>query len=74
MSQVIIENLIYAKQSKGNLHFVNLTLAPIEKDLINYRLLNTIEKDYLFRYHLNIYAQYSNSLNKKEKQWLASLI
>ncbi len=69
-----IENLIYAKQSKGNLHFVNLTLAPIEKDLINYRLLNTIEKDYLFRYHLNIYAQYSNSLNKKEKQWLASLI
>ena len=69
-----IENLIYAKQSKGNLHFVNLTLAPIEKDLINYRLLNTIEKDYLFKYHLNIYAQYSNSLNKKEKQWLASLI
>ena len=49
-------------------------MAPIEKDLINYDLLNKIEKDYLFRYHLNIYAEYSNLLGKKERKWLASLI
>ncbi len=69
-----IENLVYTKQIKNNLFFENLTLAPIEKDLINYTLLDKKEKDYLFRYHLNIYAEYSSLLNKKERKWLASLI
>ena len=69
-----IENLIYAKQLKNKLFFENLTLAPMEKDLINYKLLNKTEKNYLFKYHLNIYSKYSSSLNKKEKNWLASLI
>ena len=69
-----IENLIYVKRLSNKLFFENLTLAPIEKDLIDYELLNKIEKDYIFRYHLNIYAEYSNSLNKKERKWLASLI
>jgi Xaa-Pro aminopeptidase len=69
-----IENLVYAKQLKNRLFFENLTLAPIEKDLINFKLLNKSEKNYLFRYHLNIYYEYSNSLNKKERRWLASLI
>ena len=69
-----IENLVYAKQLNHKLFFQNLTLAPIEKDLINYKLLNNTEKDYLFRYHLNIYSEYSASLNKKEQRWLASLI
>jgi len=69
-----IENLLYVKQKNNSLYFENLTLAPIEKDLINYNLLNEIEKDYLFKYHLNIYTEYSNLLNKKERKWLASLI
>ena len=69
-----IENLVYAKQFKNKLFFENLTLAPIEKDLINYKLLNKTEKDYLFKYHLNIYSKYSSLLNKKERKWLASLI
>ena len=69
-----IENLVYAKQLNNKLIFENLTLAPIEKDLINYKLLTKIEKDYLFRYHLNVYSEYSASLNKKERKWLASLI
>ena len=69
-----IENLIYVKKKNNYLSFVNLTLAPIEKDLINFDLLNKIEKDYLFRYHLNIYSEYSDFLNKKERKWLASLI
>ena len=68
-----IENLLYVKKKKNNLHFENLTLVPIDKDLINYSLLSKIEKDYIFRYHLNIYEKLSHHLNKKEKQWLASL-
>ncbi len=69
-----IENLVYIKKNKNNLIFENLTLAPIEKDLINFSLLNKIEKDYLFKYHLNIYTKYSSYLNKKERKWLASFI
>jgi Xaa-Pro aminopeptidase len=69
-----IENLIYIKKDKDNLYFQNLTLAPIEKDLINYDLLNEAEKDYLFKYHLDIYSKYCNFLTQNERKWLASLI
>ena len=69
-----IENLLYVKKINNNLSFENLTLAPIENDLINYSLLNKVEKNYLFKYHLSIYSEYSSVLNKKEKNWLASLI
>ena len=69
-----IENLIYAKETKRSFNFENLTLAPLEKDLINYELLNKTEKNYLFKYHLNIYSEFSSLLNKKERKWLATLI
>jgi Xaa-Pro aminopeptidase len=69
-----IENLVYIKENKKKLSFENLTLAPIEKDLINYSLLTKNEKNYLFTYHLKIYAEYSKFLNLKERKWLASLI
>ena len=69
-----IENLVFIKKIKNNLRFENLTLAPIEKDLINFKLLNNKEKNYLFEYHLNVYSKISKFLNNKEKKWLASLI
>ncbi len=69
-----IENLIYIKKNKKNIQFENLTFAPIEKNLINYNLLNKKEKDYLFKYHLDIYSKYSQFLNLKERKWLATLI
>jgi len=69
-----IENLMYVNELKNKLFFENLTLAPIEKDLINFDLLNKNEKDYLFRYHLKIYETYSKFLNLNERKWLASLI
>jgi Xaa-Pro aminopeptidase len=68
-----IENLVYVNQ-KNSLYFENLTLAPLEKDLINYNLLNKLEKDYLLKYHLRIYAEYYNLLSKAERKWLVSLI
>ena len=34
-----IENLVFIKKDKKKLNFENLTLAPIEKDLINFDLL-----------------------------------
>ena len=69
-----IENLVYVKNTKNNLHFENLTFAPIDTDLINYELLNKNEKNYLFKYHFDIYSKYSLYLDLKERKWLASLI
>ena len=69
-----IENLIYIAQKKGKLFFENLTFAPIDKDLINFRMLNKVEKNYLFKYNLEIYEKISKFLNKKEKNWLLNFI
>ena len=49
-------------------------MAPIEKDLINFNLLTTSEKDYLFKYHLEVYKKISKYLKKVERRWLASFI
>ncbi len=69
-----IENLVFIKKSKKNIFFENLTMVPIEKDLINTKLLTIHEKNYLFKYHLNIYSKISKYLNKAEKKWLATFI
>ena len=69
-----IENLIYAKKDKNKFYFKNLTLAPIDNDLINFDLLNLREKQYLKSYHNLSYKKLSKFLNKKEKVWLRSLI
>ena len=69
-----IENLVYVKKVNKSLLFQNLTMAPIEKDLINLDLLTIDEKNYLFKYHLEVYSKISKYLNKNEKSWLASFI
>jgi len=69
-----IENLVFIKKNKNKLYFENLTLAPIEKDLINFNLMTNREKNYLFEYHLNVYSKISKFLNNDEKRWLVSLI
>ena len=69
-----IENLIYIKRKKGKLYFKNLTMAPIDKDLIEEKLLTNKEKDYLFKYNLEVYNNISRFLNKSERNWLLNLI
>ena len=69
-----IENLVFVKKINKNIFFENLTLVPIEKELINYKILTSLEKDYLFKYHLNVYSKISKYLNLKERKWLASFI
>ena len=69
-----IENLIFIKKLKRKLFFENLTLAPIDKDLIEYKMLTKKEKDYVFRYHLNVYSKLSSFLSLKEKKWLIKQI
>ena len=69
-----IENLVYVKKFNNKLFFENLTMAPIEKDLINFNLLTVFEKKYLFKYHLEVYSKISKYLNLNERKWLASFI
>ncbi len=69
-----IENLVYIKKHNKKLLFQNLTLVPIEKELINFKKLKKEEKNYLFNYHLNVYSKLSPFLKKDERKWLASFI
>ena len=69
-----IENLIYVKKFNKKLYFENLTLAPIDKDLINLKLLTNNEKEYLIKYNSLVYSKLSKFLNKNERKWLSSSI
>ena len=61
-----IENLIYVKESKKGMIFENLTMAPIEKDLIIKENLSKDEKKWLNNYHQNVFKNLIKSMNKME--------
>ncbi len=68
-----IENLIYVKKKNDKLTFDNLTLVPIDKDLIDFGRLTKNEKNYLSNYNLLIYCKLYKFLNNDERKWLLSL-
>tara|TARA_B100001057_G_scaffold73493_1_gene67883 strand:+ start:7578 stop:9296 length:1719 start_codon:yes stop_codon:yes gene_type:complete len=61
-----IENLIYVKETKRTLSFENLTMAPIEKDLILTDSLSNIERNWLNNYHKTVFKNLRKSMNKTE--------
>ena len=69
-----IENLVYIKKEKKNLVFKNLTLAPIDINLINFKLLSSQEKKYLINYHFEVYSKIHRFLSFSEKKWLIKSI
>ena len=69
-----IENLVYVKKDKNNIAFKNLTMAPIDIDLVNFQMLTKEEKKYMRNYHSNVYAKTSKFLSSNEKKWLSSLL
>ncbi len=58
-----IENLVYIKKNK----FIELTLAPIEKDLINKSILSSTEIKWLNNYHKKVKESLYKFMNIKEK-------
>jgi len=58
-----IENLIYIKKNK----FKELTMAPIEKDLIKTKMLNTKEIGWLNKYHTKVKKNLFRFMNPEEK-------
>ena len=69
-----IENLIYIEKDKNKLKFRNLTMAPIDKDLIKNKLLSSSEKKYLFNYNFEVYKNIYKYLSKNERNWLINSI
>jgi Xaa-Pro aminopeptidase len=57
-----IENLIYVKKNS----FYNLTMAPIDKDLIDLKILNNKEKKWLNNYHKKVQHNLKVYMNKNE--------
>ena len=58
-----IENLIYIKKNR----FEELTMAPIEKDLIKKKMLNKKEIGWLNKYHSKVKKNLFKFMNLKEK-------
>ena len=61
-----IENLIYVKKIKQRNCFENLTMAPIDKELIDKKILNKNEKNWLNNYHKNVFNNLKKFMNKTE--------
>ena len=58
-----IENLIYIKKNE----FKELTMAPMEKKLINKKMLSKKEIDWLNKYHLKVKRNLFKFMNREEK-------
>jgi Xaa-Pro aminopeptidase len=61
-----IENLIYVKKIKNKLQFVDLTLAPIDRSLIERKLLTTPEVHWLNKYHEKVFKNLKVFMNNSE--------
>ena len=67
-----IENLIYVKKNKNKNYFENLTLVPIDKDLIDKSLLSQKEKKWLNSYHEKDFNTLKSKMNNSEIVELAN--
>ncbi len=62
-----IENLIYVKKIRNNkICFENLTMAPIDKDLIDTSILDKNEKNWLNKYHKKVFDNLKHAMNKSD--------
>ena len=61
-----IENLIRVKKSKTGCSFNNLTMAPIDKSLINKNTLKKNEINWLNKYHKDVFNNLKKFMNKSE--------
>lgn len=67
-----IENLLLSRpaSTKGFLCFETVTLAPIDKRLIEKQLLTTKEQDWLNDYHQIVYDALKQDLDTTTRKWL----
>ena len=61
-----LENLITVIKENKDFKFSNLTLAPIDKTLIEKKLLNKSEINWLNDYHYKVFKHLKKFMNKLE--------
>jgi Xaa-Pro aminopeptidase len=72
-----IENLVLVKPAdipnaeRKMLEFETLTLAPIDRNLIDVAMLTQPERDWINGYHARVYATLADRLSETECDWLA---
>jgi Xaa-Pro aminopeptidase len=73
-----IENLVLVKEAelppgaeRPMLEFETLTVAPIDRDLIDVAMLTPAERHWVDRYHARVYEELADRLNTPERDWLA---
>ena len=65
-----IENLILAKVVKDNLRFETITLAPLEKKLIDNDILTKEETKWIDSYHSKVRKYLLPFMDIKQSEWL----
>ena len=72
-----IENLVLVKKAdmpnaeRPMLEFETLTMAPIDRDLIDVAMLTAPERAWVDDYHARVYATLADRLDVVERDWLA---
>ncbi len=61
-----IENLIFVKKTNKNFKFEDLTMVPIDKSLIEEKLLSRIEVKWLNTYHSKVFKNLKKFMNKPQ--------
>ena len=61
-----IENLIRVKKNKKEFIFENLTMVPIDKTLIDKKILKKNEINWVNNYHHSVLKNLKNLMNKAE--------
>lgn len=70
-----IENLMLIEKSDEKfLQFRTLTLAPIDHNLIDFKMLTHPEKKWLHNYHAKVLEKMSDKLEKKNRIWLEEIV
>ena len=61
-----IENLIFVRKIKKKLFFENLTMAPIDKTMIDFSIISKDERKWVNSYHDLVFKNLKNLMNKSE--------
>ena len=68
-----IENLIFVEKNKDKLRFQDLSMVPYDRNLINKKILNKKEINYINNYHTKVYENLKNFMNKRELIFLQKI-
>lgn len=71
-----IENLLLVEESKHQdfLQFKNLTIAPLDPRLVDFKMLTYPERKWLINYHQEIYDKLNEKLDKENRVWLKEIL